>query len=230
MATKRTAGPKREGAIAKPATAQVTKPHNRRPGGIDEVGARTAILEAALLAFSQDGFDGASLPKIARAANVGHPLIHYYFGSKENLWRETVQYAFGGLLSEVAMIEAASRDLSPLDRFRVLVRAFTLFAARHPSHLGLIMAETRAKTERLTWLQANFTHAFVGRLRKLLAEAQAAKQIRDVPIDHLDVIVIGSVVLYFSVNFQLPSDVSAEQLAAQHADAVLDAILEGITP
>lgn len=200
----------------------------RRSAASDDPGVRTVILEASLLAFSQDGFGGASLPRIARAANVGHPLIHYYFGSKENLWRQTVEYAFGGLLSEVSMIEAASSDLSPLDRLRVLVRAFALFAARHPSHLGLIIAETRAKTERLAWLQTNFTHAFVGRLRKILAEAQAAKQIRDVPINHLDVIIIGSVVLYFSVNFELPGDVSPEQLAAQHADAVLDAILCGI--
>lgn len=217
MATRTTAGARQTGAKA------------RRPAASEDPGTRTAILEAALLAFSQDGFDGASLPKIARAANVGHPLIHYYFGSKDNLWRQTVEYAFGGLLSEVSMIETASRDLSPLDRLRVLIRAFTLFAARHPSHLGLIMAEARAKTERLAWLQTNFTYDFVRRLRKILAEAQAAKQIRDVPIEHLDVIIIGSVVLYFSVNFELPTDVSPEQLAAEHGDCVLEAILGGIT-
>lgn len=204
-----------------------TKPA-RAAAASDEAGTRSAILDAALEAFSRDGFDGASLPKIARAAHVGHPLIHYHFGSKDNLWRQTVEHAFGGLISEAAMIEAASRDLSPLDRLRVLIRAFTLFAARYPSHFGLIMSEARANTERLAWLQNNFLGDFVGRLRRILAEAQAAKQIKEMPIKHLDLIIVGAVVLYFGVNFNPPEDVSIEQLAADHADCVLEAILRGI--
>ena len=33
------------------------------------------------------------LPHLARLANVAPPLIHYYFGAKDNLWRETVDYS-----------------------------------------------------------------------------------------------------------------------------------------
>src|SRR6266404_806186 len=103
----------------RPATAAAADP-----------GTKNEILEAALLAFARDGFDGASLPKIAEIANVAHPLIHYYFGSKDNLWRETVDYAFGGLVAEAAAVEAASRGLSPLHRLRVMIQAFAQFAAQ----------------------------------------------------------------------------------------------------
>src|SRR5882724_2418214 len=144
--------------LRRPQKAPASKARGTAPS---DDNTRSVILAAALQAFSRDGFDGASLPKIARAANVGHPLIHYYFGSKDTLWRETVEYAFGGLISEASIIESASRGLSPLDRLRVLVRAFSLFAARYPSHLGIIMSEARADTERLTWLKTNFIHAFV---------------------------------------------------------------------
>jgi len=215
-------------ADARPAQGKAKAPKARGAASSDEASTRSAILEAALEAFSRDGFDGASLPKIARAANVGHPLIHYYFGSKDNLWRQTVEHAFGGLISEVAMMEAAARDLSPLDRLRVLIRVFTLFAARYPSHFGLIMSEARADTERMTWLQTNFLGDFVGRLRRILAEAQAAKQIKELPINHLDLVIVGAVVLYFGVNFKPPEDVNIEKLAADHADCVLETILRGI--
>jgi TetR/AcrR family transcriptional regulator len=211
--------------LRKPRSAAASKARGAVPSEDDT---RSVILEAALQAFSRDGFDGASLPKIARTANVGHPLIHYYFGSKDTLWRETVKYAFGGLISEASTIDSASRDLTPLDRLRVLIRTFTLFAARYPSHLGLIMSEARADTERLTWLKTNFIHAFGSRLRNILVEAQVAKQIKPVPLEHLGPIILGGVVLYFSVSLELPKNVKPEKLANEHADWVIDAILNGI--
>src|SRR6202162_4287546 len=88
----------------------------QRSAGALDLGNRRQILEGALMALARDGFDGASLPKIAEIARVAHPLIHYYFGSKDNLWRETVEYAFGGLIGEAKAVEAASRSLSPLQR------------------------------------------------------------------------------------------------------------------
>src|SRR6267378_6093425 len=84
------------------------KKEKRPPRAVD-LGTKNEILEAALTAFARDGFDGASLPKIAEIAKVAHPLIHYYFGSKDNLWRETVDYAFGGLIGEAKAVEASSR-------------------------------------------------------------------------------------------------------------------------
>lgn len=189
---------------------------------------REVLLEAALEVFSRDGYEGGSLPTIARAAKVGHPLIHYHFGSKENLWRQTVEFAFGGLIREAATIEAASQDLSPIDRLRVLIRTFSLFAARHPNHLGLIMSEWRSNSERLTWLNENYTGRFAINLRLLLIEAREAGQIKAIPADHLGYIIMGSIVLFFSLNLELPKDADMERLADQHASWVLEAILKGI--
>ena len=202
-------------------------PDVRGPDAADG-GRRTAILRAALEVFARDGFDGASMPKIAREAAVGHPLIHYYFGSKDNLWREAVAHAFGALMSDVATLDTTGRDLSPLDRLRLLVRTFTLFAARNPSHFALIMTESRADTERSRWLQKTYVNDFVRRLRRTLTEAQDAKQIKAIPVDHLDRIIMGSVLLYFSANFGLADDIDPDTVATEHADYVLETVLNGI--
>ncbi len=201
----------------------------KRPARAVDLGTRKEILEAALTAFSRDGFDGASLPKIAEIAKIAHPLIHYYFGSKDNLWRETVDYAFGGLVAEATAVEAASRGLSPLHRLRVMVQAFAQFAARYPDHLGLIMAEMRTDSERLAWLRKNYLDAFVGRLTRALKDAQEQNEIKKIPLDHLAFILIGSIVLYFSINFEPLKNVKSEDLANRHARWVLEVILNGIT-
>jgi len=206
-----------------------TLKEEKRPARAVDLGTKNEILEAALTAFARDGFDGASLPKIAEIAKVAHPLIHYYFGSKDNLWRETVDYAFGGLVAEATAVEAASRGLSPLHRLRVMVQAFAQFAARYPDHFGLIMAEMRSDSERLVWLRKNYLNAFLSRLGRALKDAQEQNEIKKIPLDHLSFILIGSIVLYFSMNFELPKNVKSEELANRHAKWVLEVILNGIT-
>jgi len=48
--------------------------------------ARARILKAARNVFAEYSFKTASTRMIARRAGVEHPMIHYYFGSKENLF------------------------------------------------------------------------------------------------------------------------------------------------
>lgn len=64
-----------------------------RPPGADADRTRAAILDAALEAFADRGFDGASIREITGAAGVGHNLVRHYFGSKDDLWRATVHHA-----------------------------------------------------------------------------------------------------------------------------------------
>lgn len=200
-----------------------------RPLRAADLGTKNEILEAALTTFARDGFDGASLPKIAEIAKIAHPLIHYYFGSKDNLWRETVDYAFGGLVAEATAVEAASRGLSPLHRLRVMVQAFAQFAARYPDHLGLIMTEMRSDSERLVWLRKNYLNAFLGRLARALKDSQEQNEIKKIPVDHLTFILIGSIVSYFSINFEPPKNEKSEDMANRHAKWVLEVILNGIS-
>jgi AcrR family transcriptional regulator len=60
----------------------------RRPGN---QGTREAILEAARKAFAEKGFDGASIRAIATSAGVDPALVHHYFGSKDQLFLDTMQ-------------------------------------------------------------------------------------------------------------------------------------------
>lgn len=61
----------------------------RRPGESDT---REAILAAAMRAFAQGGYDGASLRSIAGAAGVDPALVHHYFGSKHGLFVAAMQF------------------------------------------------------------------------------------------------------------------------------------------
>ncbi|TDC43689.1 TetR family transcriptional regulator [Micromonospora sp. KC213] len=59
----------------------------RRPGNPDT---REVILAAARTTFAERGFDAASIRVIAAAAGVDPALVHHYFGTKEQLFRATI--------------------------------------------------------------------------------------------------------------------------------------------
>jgi len=216
---------RRDWALGKPAKKRGAAP---APVRAISVNAKKAILDAALRAFARHGFDGASLPKIAEMARIAHPLIHYHFGSKDNLWRETVDHALGDLLREAATIHTASRGLSPLDRLRVLVRAFSHIAVRCPDHFILILAEARSDSDRFSWIEENYSGEFVEKLTETIREAQEQKQIKDVPPKALAFSLMGAMLLYLTINPSLPEDICPGKLADEHAELILDIFLNGL--
>ncbi|WP_370401601.1 TetR/AcrR family transcriptional regulator [Sulfitobacter sp. JB4-11] len=49
------------------------------------------IISAAEVAFAERGFDGAGMKAISRRAEVSQALLHYHFGSKDQLYTEVVK-------------------------------------------------------------------------------------------------------------------------------------------
>jgi AcrR family transcriptional regulator len=70
-------------------------PPSRRSGGAiarDNDGKALQILEGALRVFLADGFDGASMNDIARAAGVSKGTLYVYFPSKAELFERLIRH------------------------------------------------------------------------------------------------------------------------------------------
>lgn len=208
----------------------MTKPAKKDAAGLVQDGTKSkeAILSAALKSFARDGYDGASMPKIAKMAQVAPPLIHYYFGSKENLWRETVDYSLGELRRESSAIHKATRSLAPLDRLRALLQAHTHFAAHWPDHFAMIVAEARADSDRFAWIQENYTGILFGEVVTILRDARDGGAIEDVNLEQLAFILIGSILLYFTVRPQPFEGGDLEQASGEFTDLIFRMFLNGV--
>ncbi|MEV5177980.1 TetR family transcriptional regulator [Streptomyces flaveolus] len=67
-------------------------PATKRPR--NAAATREAILRSAVEAFTRLGYDGAGVRDIAKDAGVTAMLVNRYFGSKEQLFAETVDVSF----------------------------------------------------------------------------------------------------------------------------------------
>jgi AcrR family transcriptional regulator len=83
-------------------------PRGRRPG---QSGTKDDILRSAREAFARDGYQGASLRGIARAAEVDVALISHFFGSKAGLFGAVVEWPFDPDAAVAAMLAGGRREV-----------------------------------------------------------------------------------------------------------------------
>jgi len=79
------------------------------------------ILDAAVAAFSQTGYDGATIADVARRAGVSPGLVVHYFHSKAELFEAVIEERFVGFVAGEEALLAANRG-SYRDLLHQLVR------------------------------------------------------------------------------------------------------------
>lgn len=68
----------------------------------DQIDAKLALIEAALVEIAEKGWGGLRTREVAQRAGVTKGLVHYHFGSMDNLRFETVATLLSGVVNEAA--------------------------------------------------------------------------------------------------------------------------------
>ncbi|HNP63694.1 MAG TPA: TetR/AcrR family transcriptional regulator [Woeseiaceae bacterium] len=129
------------------------------------------LLDAAVEAFSENGFKGTSTRDIAERAGVHHPLITYHFKNKDQLWRAAADYIFGAFTNSLASALEEYKDQCPKQRMSALIHAYVNYAKNQPALHKVMVQEASYPNPRLEWLidkhlKPIFTATF-GMLEKL---------------------------------------------------------------
>ena len=89
----------------------------------------TLILRAAEKVFAEAGFGGAKMQVIADLAGLPKANLHYYFPTKETLYRRVVEEIFHIWLDAAAVFEASS---GPAEGIGAYIDAKMEISRRHP--------------------------------------------------------------------------------------------------
>jgi AcrR family transcriptional regulator len=132
-----------------------------RPSDADSAATRARILEAALHAFADEGYDATTNKKIAKAAGVTATALYHYFPSKSEIYRATSEAVYdrlatifrSGNLDGAPLAERMERIMAMLDAARASDRSVVGFivglndearrrpeiaAALRPAQTGLV--------------------------------------------------------------------------------------------
>ena len=110
------------------------------------------LLDAALDAFSENGFQGTSTRNIAERAGVHHPLITYHFKNKEELWRAAADRIFTEFNAALAAAAEAQAGECPKARMSAMIRAYVHYATGQPALHKIMVQEASRPNRRLDWL------------------------------------------------------------------------------
>ena len=88
------------------------------------------ILDAAEKVFAEAGFGGATMQLIADLAGLPKANLHYYFPTKESLYRQVVQTIFEDWLKAADVFDAAP---GPVEGLGAYIDAKMEISRRHPA-------------------------------------------------------------------------------------------------
>jgi AcrR family transcriptional regulator len=113
------------------------------------------LLDAAIQAFSENGFKGTSTRDIADRAGVHHPLITYHFKNKDQLWRAATDRIFREFHVSLIKSMAVVPEVDPKARGEAFVHTYVKYAYSQPALHKIILQESSYPSDRLDWLVEN---------------------------------------------------------------------------
>jgi AcrR family transcriptional regulator len=138
---------------------------------------RRTLLEAALGAFAEHGYDGMSMRDLARRLGVSHNLVHHHYGSKWDLWKAALEHGCASSgRALLSLVETNSRQSDWEIANREGVTGAVMLFAHHPAVAKIMADESARGGPRLDFLFDRYIRPFADLLENLLTGAPHADE------------------------------------------------------
>lgn len=181
------------------------------------------ILEAAVRAFSRQGYHDCTVAQVAREAGVADGTIYLYFQGKEDLLLRAFRQVLEGLLERLDADLASTSE--PLERLRRIIAVHFAVMEEDPELASFLQFQARQPDPRIRKAISQSLAAYAHRIDAVLDQGKAAGLLRtDVGTRLMRRMVFGTVDETVSSWLMRPNRNSL----GQRVEPVLDAILGGI--
>ena len=142
-----------------------------------------SLLAAGRELFAARGCAGLSVREVAEAAGVNLGMFHYHFKTREAFLRAVLQSVYEEMYTQLVAVTARpAASPSPSEQLRGALRFMGRFVRANRPVLARVLADALCREPvALEFLQANAPR-HLGVLRGLIAAAQAAGEMRPMPV------------------------------------------------
>lgn len=186
------------------------------------------LLDRALTAFADDGYDGASMREVCRRLGFSHNLLNKRYGSKESVWYAAVDHGFRALVDELAVGILDAGD-DPFDQLREAMLRFVAVTRANPSLIRILHQESAHQGPRYDYLLERYlmpiNHVGLRSIRQLQAEGRVRRGPVSTVFFHLVTYGLG---VMSSQPGAVPAfgdrDVDPDEAARLAVDLIIDSI------
>lgn len=115
----------------------------------DQSDTKSVLLDAAILEIAEKGWGGLRTRDVAERAKVNKALVHYHFGSMDNLRQQAIAMLLGGVVNESAALLIEAETLA--DGIRAFGSALDSFRSDDPR--GVVLMEAMIHVPREEFLE-----------------------------------------------------------------------------
>lgn len=144
------------------------------------------ILLVAKELFMQNGYEGVSTTQVAKAVGCNQALVHYYYRTKQNLFKIICQQEIQKMLKILADIP--QEDISFENFIEKIIEAQIGFLKNNPDAPFFIIGELRHNSEILKMMRelfSEFGKEIVGKIRMFVQMKQSKGELKDISIEDL---------------------------------------------
>lgn len=160
----------------------------------DERESKRRILETAEQYFADHGFAETSIRRIAAKARVNSAMIHYYFGSKERLYRSVLETAISAVRRLLS--DAVEGPGSVGERLARFAEAYAAYIFNHPNFVRIIHRELLTGSSRLKPVAAENIRKNHSMLKDILDEGVRTGELRDLDPVLTPISLIGMIAFF----------------------------------
>ena len=136
---------------------------------------RAEILQAAERIFVADGYEGATIRKIADEVGVSSTALYMHFADKDRILLEICDRAMGQLMEINRQI--AQRPIDAVSRVRAMLEAYVAFATANPNAYRLVfcassLADSAHRQHATMELGRQCFERFSGVVREIAADGR----------------------------------------------------------
>ena len=188
---------------------------------------RARIIEVAMKTFAERGYDGANTRDIADEAGATHGAIRYHFGTKEELWKKTIETMFRQLRLEVYGEDGAEllEIENPVRSMREFLSRYIQYSANNPDHARIMISESVRGGPRLEWMAENFIKPSHKILMKETRKQIKSGLLPDLPPVSMFYIIVSMCQMPFVLSKEIKLlhklDLQKKPAIEQHIDAVM---------
>jgi len=198
-------------------------------GSPEYMAKRAELIGIAAQQFKQSGYRATTLAEIGHKAGLDRATVYYYFGSKEELFREILRTGVAENIAECSRI-SEDADLDSLQKLEAIIKQLMKAYDEHYPHMYVYIQEEmeRIASEKSIWSReiAGQTRKFERIVMSLISQTIAEGKMRaDIPVSIAANAIFG--MLNWTHRWYQPGGAHS---AAEVSDSFARIFLDGMRP
>lgn len=198
-------------------------PLRERAGGRIRQENEALILRAAESVFARAGFAGATMNEIAARAGVPKSNLHYYFRTKQALYRAVLAHTLALWLSETDIIGAEQSPRVALEQY---IRAKMRLSASHPDASRVFANELLHGAPEIRDVLSGALRALVARKAGVIREWIARGEMASVDPLHLFFTIWAATQTYADFESQVCAVLGVSHLGQRDYEQATDHLVQ----